>query len=429
MVVYLLKSTVCLAAFMGFYTLFLEKEKMHYFKRFFLLGMLLFSFVIPCITFTTHVDTPVNMVSVLPAQFLETSTSTIEIGVILSYLLGGVYVLGLLFFAFRFVKNLRDIVLKIRKNPQVRKDTHTHILLREQVLPHTFLRYIFLNKVHFESQKIPKEVLLHEQVHAIQRHSIDILIMELLQIVLWFHPLVYLLKKSMKLNHEFLADQAVLSKGVPLRKYQEMLLSFSGNPVTPALANAIHYSLIKKRFTLMKTKNTTPKTWLKVVLILPLTAILLYSFSTVENVPMDETNTVEISSQDRASKKQVKEYNQLAKRYNTMDPSNLVIKKADVERLTYLYSLLSDKQKKQSEAFPNFPPEPPMPPKPMVVKKGINDRGSNVPPPPPAPEKPVKVIKGVNDKAPNIPPPPPKPSSTSKKVAKKKAYKKSSTQK
>ena len=84
------------------------------------------------------------------------------------------------------------------------------------------------------------------------------LFIELLNVIFWFNPLFYYLKKSIKLNHEFLADRAVLNKGVSLTAYQEILLAFSSNPNEPQLANAINYSSIKKRLIIMKT-NTSKK--------------------------------------------------------------------------------------------------------------------------------------------------------------------------
>ena len=73
-----------------------------------------------------------------------------------------------------------------------------------------------------------------------------------------------------------------------------------------------------------------------------------------------------------------------------MDPAKMIIQKSDVERLTYLYRLMSRRQLKKIEAFPNFPPPPPTPPKTEtsdIIVIGVNDNGPNVPPPPPKPKK------------------------------------------
>jgi len=100
-----------------------------------------------------------------------------------------------------------------------------------------------------------------------------------MQILFWFNPLIYFIKHSIKLNHEFLADNAVLKQGIASSTYQNTLLAFSSNAAEPKLANAINYSSIKKRFTVMKTHTSKQAFWLRNLILLPLLAILIYSFS------------------------------------------------------------------------------------------------------------------------------------------------------
>lgn len=232
---------------------------------------------------------------------------------------------------------------------------------------------------------------MHEQVHAKQKHALDILFIELLQIAFWFNPLLYLIKKDIKLNHEFLADQAVINKGTNTKHYQQLLLAFSSNTSHNQLANAINYSLIKKRFTVMKTKTSKTIIWFRSLIILPLLAILIYSFSIKHYVEYDNYSNEKII-QEKATQKQVDEYNTLAKKYNTQPEDKRIIKLKDVKRLEYLYGLMSGKQKANAEPFPNCPPPPPSP----VIKKGDI---SNIPEPP-AP--PIVKKSAVSD----IPPPP-----------------------
>src|SRR5690606_32168397 len=197
----------------------------------------------------------------------------------LPIILWSVYGAGVLFFGFMFFKNLWGLVGKIKRNPKLKSKNFINVLLNDLVIPHTFFSYIFLNKHKFETQQIPKEVLLHEETHAKQKHSLDILLIELLQVIFWFNPFIYLIKHSIKLNHEFLADHAVLKQGTETLKYQSLLLAFSSNASEPQLANAINYSSIKKRFTVMKTHTSKQTLWLRSLILLPLLAVLIYSFS------------------------------------------------------------------------------------------------------------------------------------------------------
>ena len=358
MEIYLLKSGFCLAIFFVFYKMFLERENMNTFKRFYLLGSLFAAIGIPLVTFTIYSETS--------SVFISSATEGLvsENLTILNYLptiLWSIYFIGILFFSIRFGRNLASIILKIKRNQKLKLKTFINVLLNEKVLPHTFFNYIFLNKQKFEEQKIPVEVLLHEQTHAIQKHSFDVLFIEILQIIFWFNPFIHLIKHAIKLNHEFLADKAVLNMGVTPAVYQNLLLAFSSNASENKLANAINYSLIKKRFTVMKTYTSKRNIRVRGLLLLPLFTLLLFSFSTKKTIYLkNKDNTIDLVEkiQDKATAKQVAEYNVLAKKYNSQPRNNRKILNSEVERLKYLYSKMSANQKANAEPFPSFPPPP-----------------------------------------------------------------------
>ncbi|RAJ18170.1 M56 family metallopeptidase [Olleya aquimaris] len=499
----LLKSSACLFVLLTFYKLALEPLSIHKFKRVYLLFAIAIAAVIPFITFIKYVDPTFTFPesdpnALTPPPFfvadtlIEEETSTNY----MSTILWSIYGFGVVIFLVRFCINLVGIFSKIKNNNTLKNNPFVNVLIEHLQTPHTFFNFIFLNKDKFENNQIPKEVLLHEQTHAKQKHSLDILFLELVQIVFWFNPLLYWLKKEVKLNHEFLADQAVLDQGIETKTYQNILLSFSSNQQELALANAINYSSIKKRFTLMKTQTPKPIVWLRSLLLLPLLALLIYSFSNTKEVEKDvvpkmdiennnntsaihfqdekaantndinnknseeahqstatpkevadynswakkinsetinlgnnvkslpiveEKNLVKyidiykrmtmeqkeqsekmpfdgielkidnidfLEDQDGATKQQIAEYNALAKKYNSMSKDKMIIKSKDVERLNYLYNVMSAKQREKAEPFPNFPEPPKVPkaPKHKKLKKG--EDSSIPPPPPPAPAPP-----------------------------------------
>ena len=258
MLIYILKFSACLAIFIAFYKVFLERERMHQLKRFYLLGAIFISLSFPLITFTIYVEPVVTDFSnVLSYQeFVIESETVAQPTNYLRMILWSLYGLGVLLFGIKFVLNLSKIIYKIKRNPKHVAQDYTHVLLRDLVTPHTFFSYIFLNKQKFETQQIPSEVFIHEEAHAKQKHSIDVLLVELLQMVFWFNPLIYVTKQFIKINHEFLADEAVIKQGIEPSNYQKLLLAFSSDAHTVKLANAINYSSIKKRFTVMKTNTS-----------------------------------------------------------------------------------------------------------------------------------------------------------------------------
>jgi len=301
MVVFLLKSSACLAILLMFYKLLLEKECMHTLKRYYLLAALVLALVIPSITFVQYVE-------VAPAPFsfnieeavpMETSAPMVieeTLAVDWTVVFWAIYALGVLFFSLRFLKNIFGIAHNIRNNPKLRFERLINVLLQDSTVPHTFFNYIFLNKKKFEANAIPKEVLVHEAAHAKQKHSIDILLVELLQIIFWFNPLVYLTKNAIKLNHEFLADQAVLKNGTDTPQYQNILLAFASSASSQEnqsnLANAITYSSIKKRFTVMKTRTSRKSILLRCILLLPLIATLVFGFSETKRIEFEKADTL-----------------------------------------------------------------------------------------------------------------------------------------
>lgn len=424
MELYLLKSATCLAIFFLFYKLLLENSSLHRLKRWYLLAALFGSFGIPLIRITTYIKAS----ELSNPTIIQSFSEGLEMGQfpILTYLpafLWSVYLLGVLFFGIRFAKNLLSLFLKIKRNQKLKYYSFINVLLRDAVTPHTFFNYIFLNKARFEAQEIPTEVLLHEQTHAKEKHSFDILCVELFRLLFWFNPLIYAIKHSIKLNHEFLADKAVLNQGINATSYQNLLLSFSSNAPENNLANAIHYSFIKKRFKVMKTQTSKNGTWLRSLLLLPLLGILLYGFSSKEIIERDDSSEkmqADILIQ-KATDKQLGEYNALAKKYNSMDQDNMFIEKKDVKRLKELYGLMSETQRKNAEPFPKFPPPPPAPTAP-TAPKSPNPVKENIktvkaveaaPPQPPKAPSPTSENSWTMENVPSPPPPPPPPNAES----------------
>ena len=305
MLMLILKSAACLALLMLFYKIVLEQSSAHKLKRGYLLVALIASIVIPFITFYNYIE-PVmdfgtyDMNSMqtppyFPAEII-TETPITETDY-LPTILWSLYGLGVLIFGVKFILNLTSISSLISKNEKLKTEHYTSVLLTKKTIPHTFFNYIFFNKTDYTTNKIPTEVLLHEATHAKQKHSLDILFIELLQVAFWFNPLLYFIKKDIRLNHEFLADHAVLNQGIPTKNYQYTLLDYSTSKPHNSLANAINYPTLKKRFKIMKTHNSKRSIILRTFLIAPLLALLVFSFSQTETVEriIDNEKTVEVS--------------------------------------------------------------------------------------------------------------------------------------
>jgi len=272
------------------YILLLEREKMHQFKRFYLLFGLLFSIVIPFITFEIYVE---STAAVAKAMVQPKPFSTAIIAEKTNYLpviLWSVYLIVTVGLLVRFTNNLIKISRKINSNPSEKFQNATLILLTEKVLPHTFLNYIFINKNDYENRKIEDELYTHEQTHVTQKHTLDLLLIELMKTVFWFNPLLILYKKAIQLNHEFLADEHVVQSYNNVPFYQNLLLQNASWNNTFYLASNLNYLVTKKRL-IMMTKTTSNKMlFFKKLALVPILSGMIYLFC-VETIAQQNTTS------------------------------------------------------------------------------------------------------------------------------------------
>ncbi len=259
----------------GFYALFLEKENMHYIKRFYLISSVIFSLTIPLVTFTYQtdivfdtpgLDQPTPTVMALPDEISEIKPSVDY----RSLFLWSIYGLGVLIFGIRCIKNLVRLTKKIKINDQLKESSHTNVLVNDSIIPHTFLKFIFLPKKEYKENKIPEEVLQHEKTHVIQKHTLDILFIEILQVIFWCNPILIWIKKSIKLNHEFLADQTVLKCQFSLQNYMSLLVTYPNSSNQTELSSPINYSLTKKRILMMSQQFSKTRAAARLLLLLPI---------------------------------------------------------------------------------------------------------------------------------------------------------------
>ena len=266
MTTYLLKTILCSGIFYGFYFLLLEKEKMHRFNRFYLLLSLILPFVIPLIT----IEKQAEILPIIQDNFLiykplgqntapwSPTTGQSEKINLLPIILWSSYGFITLILLFRFGKNLRIIWQRVRRNTPIDFESSTLILLEQNLIPHSFLRCIFLNKTEYENGNIEEEILQHELAHVRQKHSFDVILMEIIHCLFWFNPILIFYRKAIQLNHEFLADEAVIKHFENPVSYQYLLLNKASQANSLSLTSQFNYLITKKRL-IMMTKNTSPQ--------------------------------------------------------------------------------------------------------------------------------------------------------------------------
>lgn len=263
---YLLESGISLAFLSLLYLLFLRKETYFRTNRFFLLFSVLFSLLLPLIHIPVFEPKSVMIeeIRVTPYQnLLETVvvrsqgfSENVESVILSSTLIIAVYAVGAFLFMALFAYRFLKLTQMIRKNPVIPADGYKMVLLDMETSPFAFMNYIFVRK---DYGKMPgyHRMMIHELEHVRQGHTFDILILEVLTIFQWFNPFMWMLRRAIRENHEYLADKAVLSSGIQPSEYKELLLSqILGGPYFAA--SHFNYSMIRNRIRMM-TRIQSPK--------------------------------------------------------------------------------------------------------------------------------------------------------------------------
>lgn len=259
MITYFIKSTVSLIVLYAFFHFFLRQHKILIFNRVYLIFSLVFSMIIPLINIPVKTDFIINnsiekltlstgdtiqgaeMVTYTPNPYFYQYIFTFILIIISSVLL------------IRFTFNIFKIINKTINCLKIETVNTSLILVEEKTLPYSFFRYVFVNRTDFENGKIEKELLMHEEAHCLQYHSIDIIILELINIFFWFNPAIWFYRKAILLNHEYYADNKVLVEYESFN-YPQLLINLVIQNNTNYLVSNFKYSLIKNRL-IMMAKN------------------------------------------------------------------------------------------------------------------------------------------------------------------------------
>ena len=267
---FLIKSTITLFVLLAVYYLFLEKEKIHGFNRFYLLFSLVLSMVIPFITIEVIQEIAQPTVNPGNIQIPQESAVILEETNYLAIGLWSLYAVVTLVLVIRFFSNIIKISSKMKSNTPIDYKSAKLILVPEKTLPHTFLNTIFINETEYNNRQIEAELYTHELTHVTQKHTLDILFIEVLKTIFWFNPIFIFYKKAIQLNHEFLADEKVVTSYNNVPFYQSLLLSKTNANQTFYLASNLNYLITKKRLLMMTKTTSNSKSFAKKIILIPL---------------------------------------------------------------------------------------------------------------------------------------------------------------
>lgn len=287
---YLLQVIVASGILYGYYHLALRNKKFHRYNRYYLLAATVVSITIPFLNipvYFTQSETDSSFVlqtltlisSAAPGEVVHTIIKP-EIpvswwtwqNISLSF-----YILVASFVLLRIIFSLFKIRRIIKVNPAEQLDKIHFVNTSEPGTPFSFFRWLFWNKkIELQSEK-GEQIFRHELFHIEQKHSSDIMYLELLTVLCWINPFFYLIKREVKAIHEFLADQFAVTENKKW-EYAELLLMQSLNTQQP-LVNPFFHNQIKRRITMITSSSKPGYHFFRKLMILPVIFLVLLLFA------------------------------------------------------------------------------------------------------------------------------------------------------
>ncbi len=389
--IYLFQSAMCLGILYLVYYFLLRKETMFSLNRIYLLTIALFSVFIPLL------NIPIGRSSVTGAYVVSLEEISVswgnEAGIIqrldfFSVLLA-IYLLGVAVLLTRMIISIIRIILLVRNNEMIETNGTRVIVSDKNISIFSFLNLVFVSRQLYQRSEL-QPILIHEQTHIKQLHTLDLFIAEFLTILQWFNPAAWILRRSVHENHEFLADKEVLESGYNIRSYQikiiEELFDVQHIPVT----HSFNKSITSKRLIMMKKTKSPGWAKYKVLIALPLAAILFLIFACSQNdnelfsgeIPDKTEESIiylkpDVMAEFPGGNMEMRKYIATNLKY----PAEA--RKNGVQGKFYIQFVINEEGK---------------------VEQFVHDKGEGVPPPPP--------LKKDQTGAEDTPPPPPPPDET-----------------
>lgn len=351
---YLAEANIYLCVFYLAYCLFFTNETYYQLNRAYLLFSCVVSFALPIVQIGVLKPNE-KVVQNITAVKITTDYFTIQTAILYGYLLGVAICIGVL------AIKLYQLYKLVKVQPGLINDRYKLIYIRDSNAAFSFFNYLFVGTNTAQLALITK----HELVHIRQKHSIDIIILEIFKIINWFNPVVHLLQNSLKAIHEYIADEKTATNETDTTTYASFLVNnaygLSGSSITHSFFN---HNLLKRRIIMLHQKRSSTLARLKYLMAVPLCAGLLCestlgfskTYGVIDIAPhRGNVSNAALNRQDTTKKKQVN------------------IRAVKVKNAKLL---------------------PPPPPKPPIIAKD-----KRIPPPPPQPP--------VVTKDHRIPPPPP----------------------
>ncbi len=286
------------------YTIFLRKEKTHRLNRFFIMFGIIVAFIIPFISIPLKISSSYIAESTLYTYIIDPITVTPKYLKPSANIITTIYKAGIAITALLFIFKLLSVIKVIRSGK--RKDIgnyHNVIVSNRAKYAFSFFNNIVLPESVIKSCSI-NSIILHEKTHIKQKHSYDIILLELISILLWYNPFIWVLKRSVKTVHEYLADEGVINAGVTSDRYRLSIIEQTPIGRMLAITQNFNSLKLKKRIIMMNKKKSTTRANLKALIMVPtffvacmVTSATLHAQSSTET----PTDNIEITAAKKST--------------------------------------------------------------------------------------------------------------------------------
>ena len=276
----LLKINLVLVLFAAAYYLILRRLTFYVINRVFLVFGILFSTLYPFIDLTDFFHNQNQQLVAFVPELNQKVKTIVPIDFISNYWLWITILFygGVIFMAFRLIVQFVSLYQMHKKSsPGSVADIKVRIL-DEPVGPFSFWQTVYINPALHKEREL-KTILTHEQIHVKQWHSLDIILAELSVVFYWFNPGVWLMKKAVKENLEYITDEKILKKGIDKKDYQYSLLDVSNLVPAVKIVNNFNLADLKKRIQMMNVKRSSKLSLSRYLFVLPVLLLTTLAFT------------------------------------------------------------------------------------------------------------------------------------------------------
>ncbi len=355
--IYLVKSSVLITLFYLSYYFLIQKETFFNSNRLFLILGLITSALLPLyfIKKTVVAEMPkiafndTSMLKTIQDYPIENTINWLEIASVAYKLVFMILLLKIALEIFSLFKLIKGKPIAIVK-PFVFVD------VKEDINPFSFFKYIVYNSSKYSKQEL-SGIICHEKIHATENHSFDILFVRLFCACFWFNPFIWLYKKAIIQNLEYIADKKAIQNLADKRVYQMTLLKVITNHNYLPITNSFYQSLIKKRIVMLNKNQSEQKSIWKYALILPalIVFVLLFQIETIAQekpvtnaLESQNTKDFEIIIDKNSNDDKIKLACKLAKEQENIDVVVFKIKRNSKNEITAINISLNDNKGNKS---------------------------------------------------------------------------------